>query len=240
MNLTDKTAIVTGASSGLGRAFSEILVSKGAFVYGLARSKDKLNELHKKLGDQFYPVVLDVTQHEDIDTWVDATFSDEHRPDILVNNAGLGLFGNVDELSLDEWHTMINTNVNGIFYMTRQIVPLMKENESVCHIVNIASIAGKVGNPTMTGYNASKFAVRGFSESLFKEVRYDGIKVTCFYPGSVDTNFFDNADGMKTHTNMMRPSDIAVSLANVIETPDNFLISEVVMRPLNPKPPEDQ
>jgi short-subunit dehydrogenase len=124
--------------------------------------------------------------------------------------------------------------------MCRQIVPLMKANENICHIVNIASIAGKVGNPKMTGYNASKFAVRGFSESLFQEIRYDGIKVSCFFPGSVNTHFFDNVDGADTHPNMMQPRDIAVTLAGVIETPDNLLINEVVMRPLNPKPPEEQ
>lgn len=240
MNLKDKIAIVTGASSGLGRAFSKKLVKKGAKTYGLARSKDKLNAIRKDLGDQFYPVVLDITSHEDINTWIDATFADDHLPDVLVNNAGVGLFGNVDELSLDEWHRMINTNVNGIFYMTRQVIPLMKKNEDTCHIINIASIAGKVGNPTMTGYNASKFAVRGFSESLFKEVRYDGIKVTCFYPGSVNTHFFDKVQGAEVHPNMMEPKDLAKTLADVIETPDNFLINEVVMRPLNPKPPEDQ
>jgi NADP-dependent 3-hydroxy acid dehydrogenase YdfG len=146
----------------------------------------------------------------------------------------------VDELPLDEWHTMMNTNVNGIFYMCRQVIPLMKKNKNVCHIINIASIAGKVGNPKMTGYNTSKFGVRGFSESLFQEVRYDGIKVSCFYPGSVNTHFFDEVDGAETHSNMMQPDDIAKIMTDVIETPDNFLINEVVMRPLNPKPPEEQ
>lgn len=239
MELTDKIAIVTGASSGLGRAFSESLINKGATVYGLARSEDKLNHLHKEFGNRFQPVVLDITDHDAIQQWVSDTFSEEHSPDVLVNNAGLGLFGDVDELPLDEWHTMMNTNVNGIFYMCRQIIPLMKENDNVCHIINIASIAGKIGNPKMSGYNASKFGVRGFSESLFQEVRYNGIKVTCFYPGSVNTHFFDAIDGADTHPNMMQPHDIAKILADVIETPDNFLINEIVMRPLNPKKPED-
>jgi len=238
MHLSSKIAIVTGASSGIGSRFSKDLIEKGATVYGLARSEDKLKKLQTELGNQFIPVVLDITDHEAIKKWIDITFDENKLPDVLINNAGLGLFGDVDELPLDDWQTMINTNLNGIFYMTRQVVPLMKSNEEVCHIVNIASIAGKIGNPQMSGYNASKFGVRGFSESLFKELRYDRIKVTCFYPGSIATKFFDNAEGMETHPNMMQPEDVSKLLINVLETSDNFLINEITMRPLNPKPPE--
>lgn len=238
MNIDSKIAIVTGASSGIGTAFSQALIDKGATVYGLARSTNKLKKIHKKLGDQFIPVTLDITDHKAIEQWVDQTFSTDHQPDILINNAGLGRFGDVDELPLEDWETMISTNLSGIFYMTRKIVPLMKENESVCHIINIASIAGKIGNPQLSGYNASKFGVRGFSESLFKELRYDGIKVTCFYPGSIATNFFNSANDTESHANMMQPGDVANVLVNILETPDNFLINDITMRPLNPKPPE--
>lgn len=239
MNIENKTAIVTGASSGLGRAFSSNLVQNGAQVFGLARSKDKLNELQQEIGNRFQPVVLDITDHKAIENWVDKTFSKNSVPDILINNAGVGLFGSVDQLTLDEWHTMLNTNLSGIFYMCRQVIPFMKNKEETCHIVNIASIAGKVGTPQMSGYNATKFGIRGFSESLFKELRYDGIKVTCLCPGSVNTHFFDKADGADTHDNMMKPNEVAEILINVLETPENFLINELVMRPLNPKPPEE-
>lgn len=240
MDLSSKTAIVTGASSGIGAAFSKALIRKGAVVYGLARSKDKLNNIQSELGDKFIPVVMDVTDHDKIQQWVEDAFDQSRRPDVLINNAGLGYFGNVDELPLDEWHTMINTNLSGIFYMTRLLVPLMKQNSEVCHIINIASIAGKIGNPQISGYNATKFGVRGFSESLFKELRYDGIKVTCFYPGSIATKFFDNVGDVETHPNMMQPEDVSKLLIDVLETADNFLINEVTMRPLNPKPPEEQ
>lgn len=239
MHLSSKNAIVTGASSGIGSKFSQDLIAKGATVYGLARSEDKLKNIQSELGDLFIPVVIDITDHEAIKKWIDLTFEDDKLPDILINNAGLGLFGDVDELPLEDWQTMIDTNLSGVFYMTSQVVPLMKRNEKVCHIINIASIAGKIGNPQMSGYNASKFGVRGFSESLFKELRYDGIKVTCFYPGSIATNFFDNAEGMETHPNMMQPEDVSKLLINVLETADNFLINEITMRPLNPKPPEE-
>jgi NADP-dependent 3-hydroxy acid dehydrogenase YdfG len=239
MNLQGKTAIVTGASSGIGAAFSQALINKGATVYGLARSEDKLQRIRDEFGSSFIPVRMDITSHKAIESWVDKTFDGDQSPDVLVNNAGLGYFGNVDEMSVEEWDTMINTNLSGIFYLTRQIVPLMKEYDPVCHIVNIASIAGKLGNPQISGYNASKFGVSGFSEALFKELRYDGIKVTCLYPGSIATNFFDNAD-QDTHSNMMQPEDMATVLINVLETPDNFLISDMTMRPLNPKRPEDE
>lgn len=239
MDLHSKIAIVTGASSGIGAAFSKALIEKGATVYGLARSKDKLKRLQSELGEQFLPAIVDVTDHQAIDSWVNETFDENHLPDVLINNAGLAYFGGVDELSLEEWEAMVSTNLTGIFYMTRQVVPLMKENPDTCHIINIASIAGKIGNPDMSGYNASKFGVRGFSESLFKELRYDAIKVTCFYPGSIATSFFDNTQGVETHPNMMQPEDVSKTLIDVLETADNFLINEITMRPLNPKPPQE-
>ncbi|WP_445665728.1 SDR family oxidoreductase [Fodinibius sp. AD559] len=239
MDINAKTAIITGASSGIGIDFSRALINKGAIVYGLARSTNKLQKVQQELGKQFNPVTMDITDHDAIEEWINENFSTDHQPDILINNAGLGRFADVDELPLDEWEAMVQTNLSGTFYMTRQIVPLMKEKKSVSHIINIASIAGKVGNPKMTGYNASKFGVRGFSEALFKEVRYDGIKVTCFYPGSIATNFFGDKD-IDTHDNMMQPDEVAQVLVNILETPDNFLINDITMRPLNPKAPEDQ
>lgn len=239
MDIDSKVAIITGASSGIGAEFSRALINKGATVYGLARSTDKLKTIREKLGSQFIPITMDITDHDAIESWIGETFSDQNQPDILINNAGLGRFGDVDELSLDEWEAMIQTNLSGTFYMTRQLVPLMKQNQSTCHIINIASIAGKIGNPQLTGYNASKFGVRGFSEALFKEVRYDGIKVTCFYPGSIATNFFGQND-METHSNMMQPDEVADVLINILETPDNFLINDITMRPLNPKSPDEE
>lgn len=239
MDIDSKIAIVTGASSGIGAAFSQALIAKGATVYGLARSTDKLEEIREQLGEGFIPITLDITDHEAIEEWIKDAFAPSTQPDILINNAGLGRFADVDELPLEDWEKMIQTNLSGVFYMTRQLVPLMKEKDSVCHIINIASIAGKVGNPQLSGYNASKFGVRGFSEALFKELRYDGIKVTCFNPGSIATDFFGSED-IETHPNMMQPADVAEVLINMLETPDNFLINDITMRPLNPKPPSEQ
>ncbi|WP_020402714.1 SDR family oxidoreductase [Gracilimonas tropica] len=237
MNLESKIAIVTGASKGIGAEFSRMLVQNGTKVYGLARSKDKLKKLHSELGDSFHPVVMDITNSEKLEQWVDDTFSRKHQPDILINNAGVMYSDKVEDLSMEEWHNMINVNLNGVFYLTRLIVPLMKNNENVCHIINIASIAGLLGNPSISGYNASKFAVRGFSEALFKELRYDGIKVTCVFPGSINTDLFDKIEGIENHPNMMKTTDISSTVKFLLETDDNFLINEITMRPLNPKDP---
>lgn len=238
MNLDKKIAIVTGASSGIGAAFSEKLTGKGAVVYGLARRMNKLQEMQNRLGERFIPVQMDITKPEKLEVWVNETFSGDNLPHILINNAGLASFGNVEDITLDQWHSMMNTNVNGVFYLTRLIVPLMKKNSEYSHIINIASVAGLLGNPQISGYNATKFAVRGFSEALFKELRYDKIKVSTMFPGSISTEFFDNADAGNTHSNMMHPSDVADTLIHLLETPDNLLINEVTLRPLNPRNPE--
>ena len=153
---------------------------------------------------------------------------------VLVNNAGLGIAGLVDGFSIDDWHIMFDTNVHGTFYCCQAVLPALKRQQ-LGHIVNISSIAGTTGIEKMAGYCASKFAVRGFSQSLFKEVRNDGIKVTCLYPGSVQTNFFDEIPGTDANEHMMQPQDIADTIIYALQTPFNFHIVDLEMRPLQPK-----
>ena len=241
MNVADSIAIVTGSSSGIGQSFTEQLLHKGATVYGLSRSIERM-EVHKKqLGDtaeRYISVPMDISNHDAIEDWVKQTFTDKNRnPDILINNAGLGYFDNVEDLALEKFEQMMQVNVSGVFYLTRHITPLMKANPATCHIINIASVAALMGNPKISVYNATKYALRGFSDALFKELRYDGIKVSCFFPGSIATRFFDKIDEIDVHDGMMHPDEIAETLLFVLERSDNFLISELTMRPLQPKKP---
>jgi NADP-dependent 3-hydroxy acid dehydrogenase YdfG len=238
MDLTDAVAVVTGASSGLGTHFSRALIERGATVFGLARSADTLETLREELGDAFHPLPCDVRDEDQVAEAFATVREEGGRLDVLLNNAGLGQFGPVDDLPLEEWDVQMDTNVRGVFLCTREAVPTMREQNEASgfggHIVNIASIAGLLGNPNLTAYNASKFGVRGFSEALMKEVRDDGIKVTCLYPGSIETNFFDVA-GVDMTDNPLRPEDVAATVVHVLESPANHLISELVMRPLRPR-----
>ena len=241
MNVADSIAIVTGSSSGIGQSFTEQLLQKGATVYGLSRSIERMEAHKKQLGDtaeRYISVPMDISNHDAIEDWVKQTFTDKNRyPNILINNAGLGYFDNVEDLALEKFEQMMQVNVSGVFYLTRHITPLMKANPVTCHIINIASVAALMGNPKISVYNATKYALRGFSDALFKELRYDGIKVSCFFPGSIATRFFDKIDEIDVHDGMMHPDEIAETLLFVLERSDNFLISELTMRPLQPKKP---
>src|SRR5699024_10328774 len=133
---------------------------------------------------------------------------------------------------------MINTNLNGLYFVTAPLVALMKQKKSTSHIINIGSVLGKVGRPEGAAYCTTKFGVNGFSEALFKELRFDAIKVTCLNSGSIDTGFFKSS-GVEPHHNMLQPRDLAETVIHLLKTPDNMLINELTVRPLNPKSPKN-
>ena len=237
MELHDRVAVVTGASRGLGRAFSEALVGAGARVFGIARSADELDTIRGVLGDRFDPVVADVTDARAV-AQAFARVAEAGGCEILVNNAGLGRFAPIDELSDADWQVQIDTNLSGLFFCTREATRQMKARGAGAdgvagHIVHVASVAGLVGNPNLAAYNATKFGVRGFAEATMKELRGFGIRVSCIYPGSVATDFQAGA-GVKGNPNAMQPEDVAETLLHMRRAPARCLISEVVMRPLRP------
>lgn len=237
MNIEGKNAIVTGAGSGLGAAISTALVQAGARVFGLARNEKALAAMQQSLGNTFVPVVMDISKEEVVHQWFAQQFASGLCADILINNAGVGAFAPIDELPSAQWHQIINTNLNGLYYLSSVVAHAMKINGVKGHIINIGSIIGKVGRAESTAYSSSKFAVQGFSESLMLELRPFGIKVSCVNPGSIETAFFNNSN-ISTHSNMLQPEDIAQSIIHLLQTPDNMLISEMLIRPLNPNAPE--
>lgn len=229
MDIHNKVAIVTGSSKGIGWATCRLLLENGMKVAGWSRSETKIAHAN------FENIRMDIRNHDSVAeafTQTKTRFGNDIH--VLINNAGLGFEAPFEELSPERWDMMFQTNVNGIFYATRQVLPQMKAlGES--HIINIASIAGLTGIPNMSGYCATKYAVRGLSHSLYKEVRNEGVKVTCIYPGSVNTHFFDDIDSVTTNENMMRPQDIAGTILNCLQTHPNYHQIDIEVRPLMPK-----
>ena len=229
MKIKEKIAIVTGSSKGIGLATVNLLLKSGVKVAGWSRSKTGINH------PDFKNFQMDIREFKSVENAYNKTIShfgnDVH---ILINNAGLGLCALLEDLKVEEWHQMFDTNVNGIFYTTRLVLPQMKKLEEG-HIINISSIAGTTGIETMSAYCATKFAVRGLSQSLYKEVRNHGIKVTCIYPGFVQTNFFDEIDSITANENMMQPADIAGTILHCLTSSPNYHHVDIEVRPLQPK-----
>jgi NADP-dependent 3-hydroxy acid dehydrogenase YdfG len=230
MDIKNKIAVVTGVSKGIGLALCQSLIKKGCKVYGLGRTApDALTDLHF--------IACDVRSHESVKTAIDSIEREHGRIDILVNNAGLGYFGFLEDTTIEQWHEMFDTNVSGMFYCCKSVLPLMKKQQ-YGHIINIASTAALEGMPQVSAYCATKWAVKGLSESLFREVRDFCIKVTCVYPGSTKTDFFRNSPGINPHDYMLMPEDVAQTIIQAIEMPDNFHTVNLEIRPLQPKGPK--
>ncbi|MDF7811074.1 SDR family NAD(P)-dependent oxidoreductase [Hymenobacter sp. YC55] len=230
MELSGKVAIITGVSKGIGRATADALLAKGAVVAGWGRSAPE-GLTHERF--QFFE--CDIRDEKSVqEACMNTRRELGAEIHVLVNNAGIGNFGPVDGFSSDDWHAMFDTNVHGLFYCTKAVLPYMKQQHEG-HIVNVGSLAGTAGTANLAGYCATKYAVRGFSDALFKEVRPDGVRVTCIMPGSVETNFNGANPGEEPNPHMMQPEDIAAAIVHALEAPFAVMISEVQMRPTQPK-----
>lgn len=229
MELKDKVAIVTGVSKGIGLEVVKILLDKGVTVAGWGRNQPDLDD------PNFHFFTCDVAKEESVESAYQDTvkkLGSDIR--ILVNNAGFGVAGETETFSSEDWKAMFDTNVHGIFYTTKRVISAMKKADEG-HIINVASIAGLNGVKNFAGYVGSKHAVRGISHSLYMELRDFGIKVSTIYPGSVQTNFFDEIPGMDAHEHMMRPIDVATTIIQTLETHPNYFVADVECRPLKPR-----
>jgi NAD(P)-dependent dehydrogenase (short-subunit alcohol dehydrogenase family) len=225
MELQNKTAVITGISSGIGKALALQLLEKGARVAGWGLHKPDYK--HKNL----FFVKTNVRNLQEVETAFQKTqahFGEEIH--VLANNAGLGYFGYLENMSPEQWNEIFEVNVNSIFYTCRLIIPQMKKQD-FGHIINISSIAGLEGISQTSAYCGAKHAVKGITDSLFKELREFGIKVTGVYPGSVSTGFFNRA-GVRPYPGPMSPEEVALQIVRALETSNNFLINNIEFRPL--------
>ena len=236
MELTGKVAIVTGGTKGIGRAIADALVREGANVCISARSRNEIDETLEALcalnAGNATGVVSDVCNYSQVKPLFELTVSQFGGVDILINNAGIGLFQTVEEMTPEDFRSVLETNLFGVFYCCHEAIPLMKQRGGG-YIINMSSLAGVNAHPKMAAYNASKFGLNGFSEALMQEVRHDNIKVSYIMPGSVNTDFGGDEPG-PDQAWQLQPSDISKVVLDLLRDDSRALASRVEIRPSKP------
>ena len=219
--------LVTGGSKGIGLAIARAFLGRGDQVVIGAR-----NPSASLAADRLRVVKADVRRPADAQKLVDEAVQLFGGLDVLVNNAGIGRFVNVADMSLDDWHAIIETNLNGVFYCTRAAIPAMRKRGGG-FIVNISSLAGRNAFPGAAAYCASKAGLNQFSEALMQEVRYDNIRVSYVMPGSVATEFGDHPV-TDTDAWKLTSEDVAKVVLDLVSHDPRSLPSRVELRPSRP------
>ncbi|MCG8456716.1 MAG: SDR family NAD(P)-dependent oxidoreductase [Holophagales bacterium] len=235
-----QVAIVTGGSRGIGLAITQALLGRGMKVWFCARDAVRVKAAELELGSGKAGRVegrsVDVGDAAAVHAFVAEVKEREGRIDVLVNNAGSGFFRPVDQIGTEEWRRLMAANLDGPFFFTRAVAPTMREQGSG-FIVNIASLAGKASIAGGAAYNASKFALVGFSDACMLDLRADGIRVSVVMPGSVDTHFFDqirdDSPGSEARGHMLRPADVARAVTDLLDYPAHALPSRLELRPVS-------
>jgi NAD(P)-dependent dehydrogenase (short-subunit alcohol dehydrogenase family) len=190
----EKVALVTGSSSGIGYETSLLLAREGYFTYATMREMKKANAIKKIAENENLPlkvIELDVDSEESAKNAIKSIINEKQRIDVLVNNAGYGIWGTAEDVSLQEFREQFETNFFSVIRMIQKVAPVMRK-QGTGHIINISSIAGRIGFPVSTAYISSKFAIEGLSESLRYELGPFGVNVIIIEPGVIKTNFFDS------------------------------------------------
>jgi 3-oxoacyl-[acyl-carrier protein] reductase len=236
MDINRKVAIVTGGTKGIGRAIAEDLVRQGVNVCISARKRSEIDEAIVTLAGlnkgRVTGIVCDVCDHSQVKALIERTVEEFGGLDILVNNAGVGIFATVETMPPEDFRTVLETNLFGVYYCCHEAIPLMKQRGGG-YIINISSLAGANPHPRMAAYNASKFGLNGFSEALMQEVRNDGIKVSYIMPGSVNTEFGGDEPG-EDKSWQLQPKDIARVVLDLLHHDERSLPSRVEIRPSKP------
>jgi NADP-dependent 3-hydroxy acid dehydrogenase YdfG len=241
-DLDGRIALVTGASSGIGEATAVALAAQGAAVAIGARRTDRLQALAERLtkeGSRVLSLELDVTDESACRAAVTRTQEELGGLDILVNNAGVMLLGPIVGADTEDWRRMLNTNVLGLMYMTHAALPHLLE-KGRGDIVNVSSVAGRIARLGSGGYNASKWGVNAFSESLRQEVTTRGVRISLVEPGAVATELTDHithqgtkelVKGMIAQSTPMQPEDIARAIVYIVSQPPYVAVNEILIRP---------
>lgn len=221
VSLQNKVVLITGASSGIGALAASKLAERGAIPILTARSHDKLLELSASIRGEHAVYEMDVTSNEQVHKVIAQVLQRYGKIDVLLNNAGYGEFMPFPSAPLSHFEQMMDVNYMGTVRCTHEVLPYMLQ-AGVGHIVNVASIAGKLATAKSTGYAATKHAVLGFTNALRQELRGTGVMISAVNPGPIDTPFFNRADPEGTYVRnirwfMLSPDKVVNVILSVIE-----------------------
>ncbi len=233
--------VITGASKGIGLAIAEQFSADTTphTFFLCSRNKASLTAAVHTLASRYplhtyYGFECDVASEAMVTQFIAACHEIAPTIDILINNAGFGLFKPTEEMTASEFTSVLDTNLNGVFWMTKGFLPSMRKNKQGT-IVTISSLAGKNGFKGGAAYCAAKYAVRGLMQCLFLEVRSDNIRCITVCPGSVDTAFFDTVKNPSNTATMLKASEVAAIIYHATLLPQEATVSEIEIRPTNPK-----
>ena len=238
-----KIALITGATAGIGRATALLLAQNEFDLIITGRRNNMLEDLKREISDKYKAGVItlnfDIRKKEEVNQAIDALPGNWKKIDVLVNNAGLAAgLDYIDEGSVDDWETMIDTNIKGLLYITRKVSPVMAKN-GYGHIVNISSIAGKEVYEKGNVYAASKHAVEALTKGMRIDLLRHNIKVSSVSPGAVETEFSmvrfkgdkDRADGVYKGYEPLKAEDIAEAVLFTLTRPAHVNINDILIMP---------
>ncbi|CAH8768777.1 3-ketoacyl-ACP reductase [Paenibacillus dendritiformis] len=238
-NLANKTALITGAGKGIGKALAVALAKEGTHLGLIARTQSDLEALKAELAGQYDVKVAitaaDVGVQAEVERAVASIQEQLGAIHIVINNAGIASFGKLVDMPVQEWERIIQVNLMGTYYVTRAVLPgLIAQNEG--SIINISSTAGERGFATGSAYNASKFAVMGLTEALMQEVRKHNIRVTALTPSTVNTELAVNAGlNIGDEDRMMQPEDVAELALAALKLPQRVFVKTAGIWTTNPQ-----
>jgi 3-oxoacyl-[acyl-carrier protein] reductase len=237
-NLKNKKAIITGGGRGLGKATAIAFAKEGIDVAITGRNEAGLKETVaeiKALGVNAVYAVFDVGNYDEVKKGIKDLVDALGSVDILVNNAGIAAFGTLNDMDVEQWSAIIQTNVMGMYYVTKEVLPyLIAKNEG--DIINISSTAGLSGNATTSAYSASKFAVIGMSESLMKEVRKNNIRVCTLTPSTIasDMSIDLGIANKDSEDSVLQPEDFAELIVSGLKLPRRAMMANASLWSTNP------
>ena len=232
--MKDKVAYITGGTKGIGFGIAQVLLKHGIKVAVSGRKQEDAEEAARILSEddtKVFGIASDVKNFEDEKTAVSEIVKKFGRLDYVIANAGLGIFKPVDELSLEEWNDMIDTNLNGVFHTMKASIDELKKSEG--YFISIASLAGTNFFEKGSGYNASKFGVVGFTQAAMIDLRKYNIKVSTIMPGSVST-YFNGNDPSDKDAWKIQPEDLGELVVDIFKMNPRALPSKIEIRPSKP------